>query len=205
LYARHLVGGAGGVLSLNSYLPLSARLSIPGVAATRVVIEGNYPFEDRAFFRLELTKPSPFAVDFRIPAGAERIEVFAGGRKQPLRPLPSGFLRLFRTWRPDETVLVRFHFPPAASFHSARDGRRWVAFTRGPLVLAQDAGSRVNDDEFALPVPRESRDGGLWLELQAGSGAVSCRLKGTGAVLVPYYEAGSRGGAVRTFFPVRRP
>ena len=112
VYARHLLGTAGDVLSLNSYLPLTA-------TARGVKIEGNYPFEDRATIRLQLNRPARFPVDFRPPAAGSRIRVRIGGAGQKLQALPSGFMRLTRTWSPGEVVDVQFDFPIKATVRRA--------------------------------------------------------------------------------------
>ena len=146
VYARHLLGTAGGALSFNSYLPLTA-------TARGVKIEGNYPFEDRATVRLQLDRPARFPVDFRPPSAGSRIRVRIGGAEQELQPLASGFMRLTRTWSPGEVVDLRFDFPLRATIRRARDGRDWVAFSRGPLALAQGTPTASDDSE----IPRPSR------------------------------------------------
>ena len=145
------------------------------------------------FLRLALAQPARFAVDFRVPAGAAGLEVIAGGKKQKLTPTAAGFLRLSRVWAPEETVLVRFDFPVRAHVHRDRDGKRWVAFTRGPLALAQDAPGQNADEAHAIAIPPGKVDAREVLQ----------RVEAAGTVLVPYYQAGAHGGAVRTFFPLR--
>ena len=77
-----------------------------------------------------------------------------------------------------------FDSPVAAHVRTGRDHKRWVAFTRGPLVLAAEtpfefAGS---DDPAAL--------------------IVGDRIKG-GPRLAPFYRVGSPTGPVVTYFAVR--
>jgi hypothetical protein len=205
MYARHLLGRAGEALSVNSYLPMSARLREFGDAVEGIAIDGNYPFDDHVSIKLELSRPVEFPVDFMLPEGADSIAVAIEGQQQTLTGTPTGHHRLLRTWQPGETVEVTFGFPLKAHFHTGRDGGRWVAFTRGPLALAQDAGDAAADPEPAVAIQQEQEDAAGWLEPvapEAGSQGVAYRVKGTTAVVIPYYLAGSTGGGVRTLFAV---
>ncbi|MCP5118234.1 MAG: hypothetical protein GY953_46055, partial [bacterium] len=87
MYARHLVGESDGVLSINSFLPLSHE---------RLTIEGNYPFEDQVSVRLELDAPEELAVDWLLPEGAAGMTVSVNGQQQSLQEMESGYLRLDR-------------------------------------------------------------------------------------------------------------
>ena len=186
MYARHLLGESGDVLSITSYLPMQN---------SRLAIEGNYPFEDEVSVRLHLNAAEDFAVDWLLPEGAGGMTVSINGQEQPLQQTEKGFLRLERTWSPAEQIRVKFNFPPKAHFHTGRDGKNWVAFTRGPLTLSQDLGETASE-----PAPLAINASSQLLEPLGAS----YRVRGTEIVLVPYYRAGSTGGGVRTLFPVER-
>lgn len=194
VYARHLVGTAGEALSLNSYLPLTT---------SRVKIEGNYPFEDRVAVRLQLDRPARFPVDFRPPSPGARVRARIGGAAQEPRGMPSGFVRLERTWNPGEVIELQFEFPLRAAVRRGRDGRDWVAFSRGPLALAQ--GTPTPSDDAVIRRPAARAPGGeAWLE-PAGAGTKGAplfQIKGTPFTLMPYYLAGSDGSSVRSYFPL---
>ncbi|MCP5115392.1 MAG: hypothetical protein GY953_31575, partial [bacterium] len=164
MYARHLLGTSGGVLSVNSYLPMSASLGEFQGPARGIVIEGNYPFEDHVSLKLDLSQPAEFSVDLMPPEGAASMTVVVDGQQQSLVERASGFLRLQRTWQPGETVEMKFDFPLKAHFHSGRDGGRWVAFTRGPLTLAQDVADGSAGGELELVTEGETEDASIWLE-----------------------------------------
>lgn len=122
-----------------------------------------------------------------------------GGERQSLDRQPTGYLRLTRQWQPNENIVVEFEFPLKAHFHSDREGLRYVAFTRGPLALAQD----VKEEEHSVPVVAiedEGQDSGRWLEPVASRTVF--QIKGTSVALIPYYLAGATGGGVRTLFQV---
>ena len=206
MYARHLLGRAGDALVVNSYLPMQASLTGRWPGVERLTIEGNYPFDDQVTLKLGLARPVRLAVDFRLPEDTTALAVTIDGEPQSLVKTATGFYRLERTWKPGETVRVKFAFALKAHFHAGRNSENWVAFTRGPLVLAQD----VTDPKASPPVisagPAD-KDATSLLEpvRDAGSDPMTCayRLKGTSVVLVPYYQAGSHGAGVRTLFKTR--
>ncbi|MCP5113991.1 MAG: hypothetical protein GY953_24420 [bacterium] len=197
MYARHLLGVSSDVLTIASYLPMTADLAGP---ARSLSIEGNYPFNDEVSVRLGLDAAAEFAVDWLLPEGAAGLTVSIDGQPQPLAETNTGFLRLERTWQPGEEMQVKFDFPPKAHFHDDRDGNRWVAFTRGPLALAQDVGETTPE-----PAPLTFDTTGEFLEPVAAPEdmGVSFRISGTEISVVPYYLAGATGGGVRTLFPVK--
>jgi hypothetical protein len=127
-------------------------------------------------------------------------------------------------------VALQFDFPLRAHFQTASDGVRWVAFSWGPLALAQSVLAQTDHPENVLPVEQESEDGNRWLEPEISSGnaslpsdnaaeegspgpaavpvraaAPSWRLKTPRKIiLVPYFLAGTERGGVRTMFPTRQ-
>ncbi|MBI4910662.1 MAG: glycoside hydrolase family 127 protein [Acidobacteria bacterium] len=201
VYACHLIGAAGDALSLNTYLPLSARIDLPQIPVRGVRIEGRYPFESRAIVRFEMDRPARFAVDFRLPSGGMQMRVKIGGVEQKPDPQASGFLRLTRTWKPNDVVEVQFEFPLRATIQRGRDGRDWAAFTLGPIALAQGSPTPSDDSPIVRPAASDPTAGQAWLELLQ-TAEPGFRIKGTQYTLMPYSRAGSDGSSVRTYFPL---
>jgi DUF1680 family protein len=155
--------------------------------------------------RLDIPAPAQFSVDFRVPAGADGLEIKIEGIAHAAARTASGFYRITRTWAPGERIRIGFQFPVRAHLQRARDGRMWVAFTRGPLALAQGSATRTDDTEIARPKGASLDDGSLWLQsIEAGkAGVPQFQIKGTGIVLLPYFQAGGDGSSVRTYFPLK--
>jgi len=232
LYARHLICEANDRLVVNSYVPGVAPLDGASGLSGHIVVQGRYPFAPECTMRLELRAPATFAVDFRLPAGATAMEMKINDtRQEPVRT-ESGFFRVQREWKPGDRVSLKFDFPLRARFQTASDGVRWVAFSWGPLALAQSLVKQTDEPQNVLIIEQESEDGSLWLtperaagnspapsadaieELDTNAAATadaataavpSWRLKTPRKVImVPYFMAGANGGGVRTMFPTRR-
>jgi DUF1680 family protein len=167
---------AGDAISIAGYVP--AVVPIPERNLT-LSIRGGYPFADQVEVAFAMPRAASFPVDFALPAGAAGIRVDIGGRVQKLRAQPSGFLRLDRAWRPGERIRLVFEFPLRAHFRTGMGGKRWVAFTRGPILLASETAAEVR-----------IRDGHPDVSSLVRCEKGNCRLIG-GPELKPYYLAGS--------------
>lgn len=230
-YGRRLVYRSADRLVLNGYLPCIVPLEGEGGRLGELVIEGGYPLSPECSVRLDLARPAEFDLDFRIPTGVARVDLAIDGTPQQAERTEAGFLRLRRAWQPGDRIDVRFDFLLGSHFQTASDGLRWVAFTWGPLALAQTVTLQTDQPEVVLVVPQESGDADRWLTRQTvapvtappalnadaieefdtnrpaappADAVPTWRLAGPRKVLlVPYYLAGSGGGGVRAMFPTR--
>lgn len=230
-YARRLAYRTADRLVLNGYLPCVVPVAGDDGQLGELVVEGGYPLEPACRVRLDLTRPATFALDLRVPAGVSRVDVAVNGTPQAAERTATGFLRLRREWQPGDRVDVAFDFTLGSHFQTASDGLRWVAFTWGPLALAQTVALQTDQPELVLVVPQESADGGRWLTPQEAAPAARQPAATTDAIeeldtnkptpapavsvptwrlnaprkvlLIPYFLAGSAGGGVRGMFPTR--
>jgi DUF1680 family protein len=233
VYARHLVSVANERLVVNSYLPSIVPLDGASGLSGRVVIEGRYPFVPECTMRIEVQEAANFAVDFRLPARASGLKIEINGQSHQATQSSPGFFRVQREWNPGDKVALTFDLPLRAHFQTASDGVRWVAFSWGPLTLAQSIVKQTDHPQNVLLVEQESEEGNRWLDREpaadktpfspssaieeldtsAPSGTTasdasepSWRLKTPRKIiLIPYFRAGANGGGVRTMFPTRRP
>lgn len=108
------------------------------------------PEGNRSVLRLVLDAERDLTVRLRIPEWADVTHVEIGG--SAARTARGGqWMVLRRTWRPGDTITLRFEYGVRAiavdSFHPNR-----VAMACGPVVLAQDASWSA---PFTAPVPWE--------------------------------------------------
>jgi DUF1680 family protein len=231
VYARHLICVAKQRIVVNSYTPGSFPMDAASGLSGRVVIEGNYPLSPECTMRFELPAPATFSVDLRLPAGVDACEMSINDASFKPKQSAPRLLRVRREWQPGDRVALKFDFALHAHFQTASDGVRWVAFTWGPLALAQSVIAQTDHPQNVLLVEQESEDASRWLERDPKSSKPSLsvnaseeldtnRISHSGTtkyafpswrlksprkiVLVPYYQAGANGGGVRTMFPTRK-
>ena len=121
-------------VTVNQYV--FGRLDVPCAAAAGGVVTldsfTEYPRGMRYALTLALKGPSTFALRFRAPKWSKKttFETSSGEKRES-----SGgeYVKFRRTWQPGDQIAVTFDGTVAKH---ERDG--FVAFTRGPLVLARD-------------------------------------------------------------------
>jgi len=235
VYARHLVCQARDRVIVNSYLPGVFELrggEEAGKSVGRLVVEGSYPFEPSCTLRFDIQSSAKLAVDFRMPVRAASLKIAVNGEAVKAEKTADGFYRIQREWKSGDRVSLAFDYLLQAHFETASDNDRWVAFSWGPLTLAQTIEKQTDQPQNVLVVEQESDKGEVWLERELagkkesrasadaieefdtnssknralkGDSTLSWRLKTPRRIiLVPYYQAGANGGGVRSMFPTRR-
>lgn len=120
-------------LYVNLFIPSSVRWTREGaqIALTQTT---EYPFASGVSFKLNLSKPSEFTVNLRIPEWAEGASIAVNGKLLRSSELPGRFAAVRRTWKAGDRL--ELHLPlrnrlePIDSNH-----RQTVALLAGPVVL----------------------------------------------------------------------
>ena len=99
--------------------------------------------------RLQTEAAAPFSLWLRIPAWAAEPGVTLNGSPLP-EARPGQYLKLKRTWRPTDRLLLNFQ-TPLRFVAGANEAAGKVSLYRGPLLLAFDQ-SRNAFDEGNIPV-----------------------------------------------------
>ena len=121
---------------VNLYLPSSVQWTASDGALLRLTQTGDYPLGGSVAFKLNLSKPSIFALRLRIPgwceaAGAVSIQV--NGTPVPVS-VATGFTTLQRRWKDGDRI--ELSLPMVTRLEAIdRAHPNCVALVRGPLVL----------------------------------------------------------------------
>ena len=100
-----------------------------------VVIEGNYPCEDKAVIRF--STPGKKTLRLRTPEFLQKVTL----NGEELLFTQGSYLALTREWSTSDTVVMEFDFTLREI--PAPDGSPFVAVKRGPLLLAADSRGEV--------------------------------------------------------------
>jgi DUF1680 family protein len=100
-----------------------------------VVIEGNYPCEDKAVIRF--STPGKKTLRLRTPEFLQKVTL----NGEELSFTRGSYLALTREWSTSDTVVMEFDFTLREI--PAPDGSPFVAVKRGPLLLAADSRGEV--------------------------------------------------------------
>ena len=121
----------GNVETLNFYEPMTA---------PRFIVEGNYPVGDAAEVRI--TEGGEYVLKLRIPEFTKSVKL--NGETRAFTP--GSYLELRRDWRPNDRMTLDFDFSVREVPVRCPCGTKFVAYKRGPLVLAADSrGAAVPD------------------------------------------------------------
>jgi len=146
----------GKGLYVNLYLPSQVTWRRREGNVT-LVQETEYPEQEVSTLRLQMDRPSSFALNLRIPAWADGAEIAVNGRRTPIEPEPGTWASVDREWRDGDRIELRLPLAlrmlPVDRQHPSR-----VAVVRGPVVMVMD--DWVFEDIPRLPDPQ---DVGKWL------------------------------------------
>ena len=105
-----------------------------------------------------------------------------------------------RRWASGDVLAIDAEFELNLHVQDGEGGQQWVAFTCGPIALAQQVSAVPDEEPFDGLRPDETL--GMLAESEDGS----FRISGTGTTLMPYLETCSDDSGPKTYFrcgPVR--
>jgi DUF1680 family protein len=103
--------------------------------------ETTFPDEPRTRLVLKLGKSAMFTLHLRHPSwvAAGDFAVRVNGKPVKVESTPSSYAELNRNWHDGDRVEIEL--PMRTTVERLPDGSNWVAFLRGPIVLARCAGT----------------------------------------------------------------
>jgi DUF1680 family protein len=139
-YGEFIYAQATNGLYVNLFIASEITVTNPGLTLRQ---DTRFPDEARTKLTLKLKKPSEFILRVRHPAwvAAGEFSVKINGQSFATSSTPSSYAELRREWRNGDRVEIEV--PMRTTIERLPDGSDWVAFMRGPIVLAAPAG---NDD-----------------------------------------------------------
>ncbi len=197
MFSAHLIGEIDGALSINGLFPFTAELP-DQFGAGSVTIESDYPFGSSATITLHPLEAKAFRLEFRMPALSVTVEsVLVNGNEVKVETR-GGFYRIDRVWEQGDVIDVRYTCHPSAHIQKGEGDRKWVAFTHGPLALAQV----ISEDTLPICFDRDKSLASMLSLVAADGQDIRYRIAGTDIDLVPYFRAGTDNSGTRTYFPV---
>ena len=198
-------GEIDGVFSVllyeNGVASATVRGSDGAAVSLAVKSKTRFPADGVVDFSVEPSRPAEFTINFRVPEWAEFFHADIAGHRYDGRK--GGLLSIRRNWKRGDNLRVTMDMAVQV-VPGGQTYPHFVAFRRGPQVLALDkglnagidslrsvryaGGARLDDARAALPA-----DWG-WKEAFYLDATVSGMPRKV--VLVPYSEAGQQAGEV---------
>ncbi len=135
-YVSHMwMAAPGDGLALVAYGPSTVRTTVAGGTPVTIREETEYPFKGTVRLTIDPAAPAKFPLLLRIPGWAQGAQIVVVGRPaQTARP--GTFHRLERTWKPGDTIEIRFPL----RLRTEKSYRDSVVLLRGPLVFSLQVG-----------------------------------------------------------------
>ncbi|WP_316830109.1 glycoside hydrolase family 127 protein [Pedobacter aquatilis] len=120
---------------VNLYIPSVLNWKEKGLQLTQ---HTSFPESETSKLTLKLKRSSRFNISLRYPSWVEKgkLQVFVNGKRQKILFNTNGYISLNRNWQNSDVIELKLPMRIKASF--LPDGSDWVAFKRGPIVLAAE-------------------------------------------------------------------
>ncbi|HMH22517.1 MAG TPA: beta-L-arabinofuranosidase domain-containing protein [Puia sp.] len=159
----------------------------------------TFPSDGKAIYRINPSSGKKFSINFRIPAWSAHYTLTVNGVKQDIAGGHS--VKVERVWKSNDRVIVRFDMPLQV-LDGGLSYPGFIAFRRGPQVLAMDAVfnppgkdllpvSFDKDSKFAIHTANNVLAEG-WVGKQAYSITLDTDKKRRLFILVPFADAGQQ-------------
>jgi DUF1680 family protein len=118
---------------VNLFIPSTLNWEEKGIQLTQ---QTHFPDAENTSLKLNLKNKKRFALYFRCPLWVEqgKITVLVNGKKIAAKSDARGYAGIDRVWATGDVVDISLPMHTIAEFMP--DGSDWVAFLRGPIVLA---------------------------------------------------------------------
>ena len=134
---------ASGEVFVNLYSSGTSSVLLPNGGEAKVIQETGYPGTNPVTLTVQLSIPSSFALNLRIPEWSQQTVLKVNGEPYPCRP--GTYARLDRQWQPNDKVILELDL--RGRIIRAPSGAPQQAVMRGPVVLAFD--NRLVSEEVA--------------------------------------------------------
>jgi len=118
---------------VNLFIPSTLNWKEKGIQLTQ---QTRFPNAENTLLKFNLENKKRFALHFRCPLWVEqgKITVLVNGKKIEVKSDANGYASIDRVWRRGDEVNISLPMHTTTEFMP--DGSDWVAFLRGPIVLA---------------------------------------------------------------------
>lgn len=187
-HIEHAVArGQSGRVAVVYYMPCRFMVPLENSNRLELIMDTDYPFEDRVRLELRLAQAARFPLELRIPTWARGAVVTVNGSALDIVAKAGSMLKVDREWKSGDLVEITFDFPLQLVWHHEEGCVPGAAIQRGPLVFALPVEARWEFAGEGQPGPDNIRErwhlfpvaGSFWnvaLDVDPKNLEHSCRL-----------------------------
>lgn len=216
MYSNNLAGAINGVLSINTLFPARIKLSNE-FGGGNLEISGNFPYANKTTFNLNVDFKKKFKVEFRMPANTSLNSVLVNNKQVKFIRNQRGKYEINGSWKKGDMIDINYQFNLKVHEEIGEEGKRWVAFTYGPLALAEKLNSKndfsIDRDQFNRTVGSKLVRPEPFININAKNKNVLLdklipiegsqsrfKIAESDIELMPYYKTASNYSGPRTYF-----
>ena len=216
MYSNNLAGAINGVLSINTLFPARIKLSNE-FGGGNLEISGNFPYANKTIFNLNVDFKKKFKVEFRMPANTSLNSVLVNNKQVKFIRNQRGKYEINGSWKKGDMIEINYQFNLKVHEEIGEEGKRWVAFSYGPLALAEKLNSKndfsIDRDQFNRTVGSKLVRPEPFININAKNKNVLLdklipiegsqsrfKIAESDIELMPYYKTASNYSGPRTYF-----
>ena len=216
MYSNNLAGAINGVLSINTLFPARIKLSNE-FGGGNLEISGNFPYANKTTFNLNVDFKKKFKVEFRMPANTSLNSVLVNNKQVKFIRNQRGKYEINGSWKKGDMIEINYQFNLKVHEEIGEEGKRWVAFSYGPLALAEKLNSKndfsIDRDQFNRTVGSKLVRPEPFININAKNKNVLLdklipiegsqsrfKIAESDIELMPYYKTASNYSGPRTYF-----
>lgn len=202
MFSAHLAGSFDNIISINHFSPSVIALTNK-FGGGRLRIKSSFPFTSSAEIIIETNNPKIFPVEFRLPYGTSLADVKINGNKVEAVTNSRGYYQINNKWKKGDVISINTNNILQLHIQEGENGKKWIAFSYGPIALAQKITQKQNEEPFKNFKVNEENPAkilSMFTKSAQKDSSLSFTIENTGITLIPYYQTGSKNSGPRTYF-----
>jgi len=200
MFARRLTGTIHGTVSINSFSSSEIELD-KNSGGGKLVVKSEFPANSIVSITPEPDVPTDFNLEFRLPVNTTLKEAKLNGKKTEFVKNERGYYQLQRKWKKGDRIIISMNYLTKAWFQEGATGKKWVAFTYGPITLVEKISQKPTTEPFKGSDLNAEQFASTLAPVKGKTSTFS--IKNSTIELIPYAEAGSRSSGPRTYFEIK--
>ncbi len=202
VYTQTMIGHIGGNLIIGSLSPYSALLTEQFGDGT-VNVESAFPYEGKVTITLSPARSKSFPVELVIPKNTSFKEVAINGKPVKGAINERGNYEIESVWKKGDVITVDPVYHLKAHTQRGEDNLAWVAFTYGPITLAQKTLDLKTDEPF-MKFKAEEKTRMVNMLAKSPGSKLAFTVKGTDITFIPIWETANelQFGGTKTYFGI---
>ena len=217
MYSNNLIGKIDKNLSLNTLFSFAGKISSEFGGGT-IETKSNFPFGNETNISLNLDNEKEFVLEFRIPKNTVLKKVKINNVEINSKKNDRGQFEVKRYWGKNDQINIIYSFQLKAHIQSGELNQNWLAYTYGPITLAEKLNSQKDftskGDKYKRSIKNKLmsenepfqnsniNEAKFYLDKVSitDNDKLMFRILNTGILLEPYFQTGSTFSGPRTYF-----